>query len=210
MAEVELPGGIKFKGGKIFVILTALTTAGGALWGGFEFYKDYLTMKEQIQEYVAPDLSGFDKNIAVMKETGHNNFHEFLKKMGMQEIYGRKAAATFEDYGQEISKAMTEGITYTEKAGPGLAGTVVPPDPELVNQLFGMLDIYAKQNKFMRNILKKGEVTLDSTKNARRVTPKGDLTYDLKKSPSLLFRDRKPELLGDRMRKIEAIQANNK
>ena len=57
MAEVELPGGIKFKGGKIFVILTALTTAGGALWGGFEFYKDYLTMKEQIQEYVAPDLS---------------------------------------------------------------------------------------------------------------------------------------------------------
>ena len=31
MAEVELPGGIKFKGGKIFVILTALTTAGGAL-----------------------------------------------------------------------------------------------------------------------------------------------------------------------------------
>ena len=68
MAEVELPGGIKFKGGKIFVILTALTTAGGALWGGFEFYKDYLTMKEQLQEYVAPDLSGFDKDIAVMKE----------------------------------------------------------------------------------------------------------------------------------------------
>ena len=68
MAEVELPGGIKFKGGKIFVILTALTTAGGALWGGFEFYKDYLNMKEQIQEYVAPDLSGFDKRIDLTKQ----------------------------------------------------------------------------------------------------------------------------------------------
>jgi esterase/lipase len=67
MAEVEV-GGIKFRGGKIFVILTALTTAGGALWGGFEFYKDYLTMKEQIQEYVAPDLSNFDKEIALTKE----------------------------------------------------------------------------------------------------------------------------------------------
>ena len=67
MAEVEV-GGIKFRGGKIFVILTALTTAGGALWGGFEFYKDYLNMKDQIQEYVAPDLSGFDKNIALTKE----------------------------------------------------------------------------------------------------------------------------------------------
>ena len=67
MAELEF-GGIKFKGGKIFVILTALTTAGGALWGGFEFYKDYLNMKEQIQNYVAPDLSEFDKNIALTKE----------------------------------------------------------------------------------------------------------------------------------------------
>ena len=62
MAEVEFAG-LKFKGGKIFVIITALTTLGGGLWGGFEFYKDYLTMKEQIQEYVAPDLSGFDKRI---------------------------------------------------------------------------------------------------------------------------------------------------
>ena len=67
MAEMEFAG-IKFKGGKIFVILTALTTLGGGLWGGFEFYKDYLNMKEQIQNYVAPDLSEFDKNIALTKE----------------------------------------------------------------------------------------------------------------------------------------------
>ncbi len=67
MAELEVAG-IKFRGGKIFLILTALTTAGGGLWGGFEFYKDYLNMKEQIQNYVAPDLSEFDKNIALTKE----------------------------------------------------------------------------------------------------------------------------------------------
>ena len=67
MAELEVAG-IKFRGGKIFLVLTALTTAGGALWGGFEFYKDYLNMKEQIQNYVAPDLSEFDKNIALTKE----------------------------------------------------------------------------------------------------------------------------------------------
>jgi len=67
MAEMEFAG-LKFKGGKIFVVLTALTTLGGGLWGGFEFYKDYLDMKSQIQEYVAPDLSEFDKNIALTKE----------------------------------------------------------------------------------------------------------------------------------------------
>jgi len=67
MAEVEV-GGIKFRGGKIFVILTALTTAGGALWGGFEFYKDYLNMKDKIQNYTAPDLSGFDKRIDLVQQ----------------------------------------------------------------------------------------------------------------------------------------------
>jgi len=48
MAEVEF-GGMTFKGGEMFAILTALSTLGGALWGGFEFYKDYMDMKEIIQ-----------------------------------------------------------------------------------------------------------------------------------------------------------------
>ena len=38
MAEVEV-GGIKFRGGKIFVILTALTTAGGAYGVVLNFIK---------------------------------------------------------------------------------------------------------------------------------------------------------------------------
>jgi len=48
MAEFEF-GGMTFRGGKMAVVLTALSTAGGALWGGFEFYKDYMDMKEVIQ-----------------------------------------------------------------------------------------------------------------------------------------------------------------
>jgi len=48
MAEFEF-GGMTFKGGKMFAVLTALSTAGGAMWGGFEFYKDYMDMKEIIQ-----------------------------------------------------------------------------------------------------------------------------------------------------------------
>jgi len=48
MAEVEF-GGMTFKGGKMFAVLTALSTLGGAAWGGFEFYKDYMDMKEIIQ-----------------------------------------------------------------------------------------------------------------------------------------------------------------
>ena len=66
MAEVEVAG-IKFRGGKIAIILTAISTFGGAMWGGFEFYKDYMDMRDKIESYSAPDLSGFDKRLAVMK-----------------------------------------------------------------------------------------------------------------------------------------------
>ena len=67
MAEVEV-GGITFKGGRIFLLMTVLSTLGGGAWGAFEFYNDYREMKEQIQSYVAPDMSGIEKELAVQRE----------------------------------------------------------------------------------------------------------------------------------------------
>ena len=67
MAEVEV-GGVKFTGGKMFAVITALSTLGGVAWGAFEFYNDYRNMKEQISEYGAPDLSGINERISVMEE----------------------------------------------------------------------------------------------------------------------------------------------
>jgi seryl-tRNA synthetase len=65
MAEVEI-GGATIRGGKLLVLIPLLGTLGGGLYGAFEFYKDYMDMKEAIQKYTAPDLSEFDKQIAVM------------------------------------------------------------------------------------------------------------------------------------------------
>jgi hypothetical protein len=48
MAEFEFAG-MTFKGGKMAVVLTALSTLGGASWATFEFYKDYMDMKEIVQ-----------------------------------------------------------------------------------------------------------------------------------------------------------------
>jgi chromosome segregation ATPase len=48
MAEVEFAG-MTFKGGKMMVLLTALSTLGGGAWAGFEFYKDYMDMREVVQ-----------------------------------------------------------------------------------------------------------------------------------------------------------------
>ena len=63
MAEVEFAG-VSFKGGKMVVLVTALSTLGGGLWAGFEFYKDYMDMKEIIQNI---DTDAIDARNAVIE-----------------------------------------------------------------------------------------------------------------------------------------------
>jgi len=62
--------GFKLKLNSAFLAMAIpiATTVGGAMWGAFEFYKDYTDMKVKIQKYVAPDLSVFDKRLAVIEE----------------------------------------------------------------------------------------------------------------------------------------------
>ena len=54
---------------KLIGMFTLVTTILGFLYGAFEVYKDYMDMKEQIQSYVAPDLSGFQEQLSVMEAT---------------------------------------------------------------------------------------------------------------------------------------------
>ena len=66
MAKVEYKG-IQISGTKWIFVFPLIGTIIGGLWGGFELYKRYEDMEQQIQSYVAPDLSGFDKRIDVMR-----------------------------------------------------------------------------------------------------------------------------------------------
>ena len=62
-SEVEYKG-IKFRGGKLLLIFPLLGTIGGAIWAGFEGYARWVAMEEQIASYIAPDLSGFQKQLS--------------------------------------------------------------------------------------------------------------------------------------------------
>ena len=61
-------GGYSFTPAKLMIAATIVTSTLGALYGSFEVYKDYMDMKEAIQEYVAPDLSEINKKLAVLEE----------------------------------------------------------------------------------------------------------------------------------------------
>jgi len=66
MAELEYQG-IKFKGGKLFIILSLIGAIIGGGWSAYKFYDDYLDMKAKIQSYTAPDMSHIEEQIAVLQ-----------------------------------------------------------------------------------------------------------------------------------------------
>ena len=66
MAEVSV-GGVSFKGGRMMAVIIALSSAVGVLYGGFEAFKQFQDMSAKIEAYTEPDLSGFDKKIALVE-----------------------------------------------------------------------------------------------------------------------------------------------
>ena len=122
MAEVEY-GGIKVGGSKLLLIIPLIGTLGGGLWAGFEFYKDYMDMKEQIQNYVAPDLSDFDKKLAVLQEEMSSLKTEMAAVVQLEKVI-KESADDARDYTKEIKRDlkdemhhMSEQVDDIEKRG---------------------------------------------------------------------------------------------
>ena len=61
--------GYSFTPAKIMVVATIASTVLGGLYGAFETYKSYQDMQKKIANFVAPDLSEFDKRLTLVEET---------------------------------------------------------------------------------------------------------------------------------------------
>jgi len=61
-------GGYEFTPAKLMVAFTLVSTILGGLYGAFETYKDYQSMKKRIAEYVAPDLSELQAKMDIVVE----------------------------------------------------------------------------------------------------------------------------------------------
>jgi len=66
-------GGYNFTPAKLMIAGGILSTVLGGLYGAFEFWKDYQSMKEAIQTYVTPDLSEINKKIAVLEQNSEKS-----------------------------------------------------------------------------------------------------------------------------------------
>ena len=105
MAEFEF-GGMTFKGGKAAVLLTALSTLGGASWATFEFYKDYMDMKEVVQNI---DVNAIESRNNII-ETKLDEAIEFTRdiKSGLRDdiISVEKQADRVEDQVRESEEKV--------------------------------------------------------------------------------------------------------
>jgi hypothetical protein len=61
-------GGYSFTPAKLMIAASIVSTVLGGLYGAFTFYKDYMDMKQQIQAYVAPDLSAINERLTKLEE----------------------------------------------------------------------------------------------------------------------------------------------
>lgn len=61
-------GGYSFTPAKLMIAAGIVSSIIGTMYGAFEVYKSYQDMQKKIANYVAPDLSEFDKRLSVIEE----------------------------------------------------------------------------------------------------------------------------------------------
>ena len=66
-------GGYEFTPAKLMVAFTIVSSILGGLYGTFEVYKDYQSMKKRIAEYVAPDLSDLNKKMEITMQNSEKS-----------------------------------------------------------------------------------------------------------------------------------------
>ena len=150
MAEVEYKG-IKVGASKLLLIFPLLGTIGGGLWAGFEFYKDYMDMRSKIEKYTAPDLSGFDKKLAVLRQDMNN-----LKEL---EAVIKESATDARDYARDIKNDLKDEIVRTEK----LVENVDRRTKTIQDEVRAMIDKENDRNNTLRDRINSRMDSLDDS-----------------------------------------------
>ena len=109
-------GGYEFTPAKLMVAATIVSSVLGGLYGTFEVYKDYIGMKKKIAEYSAPDLSGFDKRLAVIEENSGKtaDYTRDIKTDLKQDI--RRNESVTEQVERSVKTAQRETETEMRQA----------------------------------------------------------------------------------------------
>ena len=121
MAEFEFAG-MTFRGGKMMIVLTALSTLGGAAWAGFEFYKDYMDMREVVQNIDVEAIAAENEKVILTMDNQMIRIEEAIEytrdiKTGLRDdLLGvEKQVDRMEDKVRESEQTTREIIANAEE-----------------------------------------------------------------------------------------------
>ena len=177
MAELEVAGA-KIKGGKLLLVLPVLSALGGGLWAGFEFYKDYMDMREKIESYQAPDLSDIRQNIAVMTEhqntvEAHMDFVEKELELFKEEFANvRVGQQDNTDYLRDTKHDLKDELVRIEKYLDRVEADIT----EFKDELRVQMEVAEDQND--KAIKEANEIALNNRNYVREFIDDTDKRYD--------------------------------
>jgi archaellum component FlaC len=101
-------GGYEFTPAKLMVAFTLVSSILGGLYGAFEVYKDYQSMKKRIAEYVAPDLSELNKKMELTMQNSEKSvqYTQDIKNDLKQDI--RRLEGTVEQVERSSKQSQRE------------------------------------------------------------------------------------------------------
>jgi len=109
-------GGYEFTPAKLMVAATIVSSILGGLYGTFEVYKDYMSMKKKIAEYVTPDLTEIYKKLELVQQASDK---------GTQ-------------YTQDIKTDLKQDIRRNESVVDNIERSVKTAQREIDNEMRGM------------------------------------------------------------------------
>ena len=146
MAEFEFAG-MTFKGGKAAVVFTALSTLGGALWAGFEFYKDYMDMREIVANIDVGTIEARNAVIETQLEEAIN-------------------------YTRDIKNGLKDDITRIERVTDSTSARVKDMQTDIDERLREVSDLTRETEKDVRDTMRETESRIEEamTKLEERLT----------------------------------------
>ena len=161
MAEFEFAG-MTFKGGKMFAILTALSTLGGATWGGFEVYKDYMDMKEIVQNIDVDSIAAENEKLVLRMDEQMLRIEEAI------------------EYTRDIKSGLREDILSIEKTVDRVEDKLRESEAETRQIIQNAEERFENKRDGLQNDYDEKANNLRDTNNARMADIEGKVDRDLR------------------------------
>ena len=111
-------GGYEFTPAKLMVAFTIVSSVLGGLYGTFEVYKDYQSMKKKIAEYVTPDLSELNKKMEITMQNSEKSvqYTQDIKNDLKQDVRRlEKVVEQVERDGKQLNREVDQDMRTIRK-----------------------------------------------------------------------------------------------